>query len=213
MRVIAIDGPAGAGKSTVSKAVAARLDLPYLDTGAMYRAVTLAVLRRQIDPDDDDAVAAVARGMALHIDDHGVIVDGVDGTTAIRGPQVTALVSKVAANPGVRADLVQRQRAWAAEAGGGVIEGRDIGSVVFPDAELKVYLTADPEVRAQRRSKELTDLDYETVAADMARRDALDQGRDTGPLTRADGAIELDTSDMTVDEIVDELARRIGDDD
>jgi cytidylate kinase len=108
---------------------------------------------------------------------------------------------------------VRRQREWATERGGGVLEGRDIGTVVFPDAVLKVYLNARPEVRAERRAAEVTDLDYETVAADMARRDALDQGRDTAPLMRADAALELDTSDMTVDEIVDELAGRIGDDD
>jgi cytidylate kinase len=209
MRVIAIDGPAGAGKSTVSKAVAARLDLPYLDTGAMYRAVTLAVLRRQIDPDDDDAVAAVARGMALHIDDHGVIVDGVDGTAAIRGPQVTALVSKVAANPGVRADLVQRQRAWAAEAGGGVIEGRDIGSVVFPDAELKVYLTASPRERARRRAVEAGG-DIDEIAAAIAARDHFDSTRDDSPLTAARGAAYVDTDDRSVDEVVDAIVQLLG---
>ena len=209
MRVIAIDGPAGAGKSTVSKAVAARLDLPYLDTGAMYRAVTLAVLRRQIDPDDDDAVAAVARGMALHIDDHGVIVDGVDGTAAIRGPQVTALVSKVAANPGVRADLVQRQRAWAAEAGGGVIEGRDIGSVVFPDAELKVYLTASPRERARRRAVEAGG-DIDEIAAAIAARDHFDSTRDDSPLTAALGAAYVDTDDRSVDEVVDAIVQLLG---
>jgi cytidylate kinase len=209
MRVIAIDGPAGAGKSTVSKAVAARLDLPYLDTGAMYRAVTLAVLRRQIDPDDDDAVAAVARGMALHIDDHGVIVDGVDGTAAIRGPQVTALVSKVAANPGVRADLVQRQRAWAAEAGGGVIEGRDIGSVVFPDADLKVYLTASPRERARRRAVEAGG-DIDEIAAAIAARDHFDSTRDDSPLTAALGAAYVDTDDRSVDEVVDAIVQLLG---
>ena len=206
MRVIAIDGPAGAGKSTVSRAVAARLYLPYLDTGAMYRAVTLAVLRRQIDPDDDDAVAAVARGMALHIDDHGVIVDGVDGTAAIRGPQVTALVSKVAANPGVRADLVQRQRAWAAEAGGGVIEGRDIGSVVFPDAELKVYLTASPRERARRRAVEAGG-DIDEIEASIAARDHFDSTRDDSPLTEARGSAYVDTDHRSIDEVVDAIVQ------
>jgi cytidylate kinase len=209
MRVIAIDGPAGAGKSTVSRAVAARLDLPYLDTGAMYRAVTLAVLRRQIDPDDDDAVAAVARGMALHIDDHGVIVDGVDGTAAIRGPQVTALVSKVAANPGVRADLVQRQRAWAAEAGGGVIEGRDIGSVVFPDAELKVYLTASPRERARRRAVEAGG-DIDEIEAAITARDHFDSTRDDSPLTEARGSAYVDTDHRSVDEVVDAIVELLG---
>ena len=206
MRVIAIDGPAGAGKSTVSKAVAARLDLPYLDTGAMYRAVTLAVLRRQIDPDDNEAVAAVARDMALHIDDHGVIVDGVDGTAAIRGPQVTALVSKVAANPGVRTDLVQRQRAWAAEAGGGVIKGRDIGSVVFPDAELKVYLTASPRERARRRAVEAGG-DIDEIEASIAARDHFDSTRDDSPLTEARGSAYVDTDHRSIDEVVDAIVQ------
>jgi cytidylate kinase len=209
MRVIAIDGPAGAGKSTVSKAVAARLDLPYLDTGAMYRAVTLAVLRRQIDPDDEAAVAAVARDMALHIDDHGVVVDGVDGTAAIRGPLVTALVSKVAANPGVRADLVQRQRAWAAEAGGGVIEGRDIGSVVFPDAELKVYLTASPRERARRRAIEAGG-NIDEIEVSIAARDHFDSTRDDSPLTEARGSAYVDTDDRSIDEVVDAIVELLG---
>ena len=131
-----------------------------------------------------------------------VTVDGVDATIEIRGPEVSRAVSIVAANPAVRVEMVRRQREWAQRHGGGVIEGRDIGSVVFPEAELKVYLTADPEVRAQRRSKEVTDLDYETVAADLARRDALDQGRETSPLVEADGAFLVDTSGLTVEEIV-----------
>ena len=138
-------------------------------------------------------------------------VDDVDATIEIRGPEVSRAVSLVAANPGVRTEMVRRQREWAEARGGGVLEGRDIGTVVFPDAVLKVYLNARPEVRAERRAAEVSDLDYETVAADMARRDAFDQGRETAPLRRADGAFELDTSDMSVDEIVAELARRIDD--
>jgi cytidylate kinase len=158
-------------------------------------------------------VAALARTVELEVAVDTVRVDGVDATIEIRGPEVSRAVSLVAANADVRTELVRRQREWANERGGGVLEGRDIGSVVFPDAVLKVYLNARPEVRAERRAAEVSDLDYETVAADMARRDALDQGRETAPLMRADGALELDTSDMTVDEIVDELAGRIGDDD
>jgi CMP/dCMP kinase len=212
VKVIAIDGPAGSGKSTVARRLATRLGLEYLDTGAMYRAVTFAALRRGIDPADPEPVAALARTVDLDVAVDAVRVDGVDATIEIRGPEVSRAVSLVAANPEVRTELVRRQREWATERGGGVLEGRDIGTVVFPDAVLKVYLNARPEVRAERRAAEVSDLDYETVAADMARRDALDQGRDTGPLVRPDGALELDTSDMTVDEIVDELARRIGDD-
>lgn len=215
MRVIAIDGPAGSGKSTVAKSLAEHLGLRYLDTGAMYRAVTFAALRRNIDPADADPVAALARKVDLDVTLEHVRVDGVDATIEIRGPEVTRAVSTVAANAEVRAELVARQRDWAARHDGGVIEGRDIGSVVFPDAELKVYLDARPEVRAARRSKEVTDLDYETVAADLARRDALDQGRESSPLTRAGDAVEVDTSDLDVDEIVAlivaELARPAAD--
>ncbi len=203
MRVIAIDGPAGSGKSTVARLLAERLGLRYLDTGAMYRAVTFAVLRRSIDPADREPVAALARKVDLEVTLDAVRVDGMDATIEIRGPEVTRAVSSVAANPEVRTELVARQREWAQRYGGGVIEGRDIGSVVFPDAELKVYLDARPDVRASRRSKEVSDLDYETVAADIARRDALDQGREASPLTRSGDAIEVDTSDVGIDEIVE----------
>ena len=211
MKVIAIDGPAGSGKSTVARRLADRLGLEYLDTGAMYRAVTFAALRRGIDPADPEPVEQLARSVELDVTTEHVRVDDVDATIEIRGPEVSRAVSLVAANPGVRTEMVRRQREWAEARGGGVLEGRDIGTVVFPDAVLKVYLNARPEVRAERRAAEVTDLDYETVAADMARRDALDQGRETAPLRRADGAFELDTSDLTVDEIVDDLARRIDD--
>ena len=209
MKVIAIDGPAGSGKSTVARRLADRLGLDYLDTGAMYRAVTFAALRRGIDPADTGPVADLARVVDLDVTTDHVRVDGVDATIEIRGPEVSRAVSLVAANPEVRVELVRRQREWAHERAGGVLEGRDIGTVVFPDAVLKVYLDARPEVRAERRAAEVSDLDYETVAADMARRDALDQGRQADPLRLADDAIMLDTSDMTIDEIVAELARRI----
>jgi cytidylate kinase len=211
VKVIAIDGPAGSGKSTVARRLAEHLGLDYLDTGAMYRAVTFAALRRGIDPADAGPVAELARVVDLDVTTDQVRVDGVDATIEIRGPEVSRAVSLVAANPEVRAELVRRQREWAYERAGGVMEGRDIGTVVFPDAVLKVYLNARPEVRAERRAAEVSGLDYETVAADMARRDAFDQGREADPLRLADDAIELDTSDMTIDEIVAAVARRIDD--
>lgn len=211
MRVIAIDGPAGSGKSTVAKALSARVGLPYLDTGAMYRSVTFAAMRRGIDPDDVEPVAHLARDVELEIGEDGtVLVDGADATIEIRGPEVTRAVSVVAANPGVREEMRDRQRRWADEHGGGVMEGRDIGTVVFPDAVLKVYLDARPEVRAARRSKEVTDLEYEVVAADLARRDALDQGRDDSPLREAGDAFVVDTSDLGIDEIVETIQARLG---
>jgi cytidylate kinase len=198
MTVIAIDGPAGAGKSTVAKALAERLGLAYLDTGAMYRGVTFAALRAGIDPDDVDRVARLARGLGLDIGVERVLVDGQDATLEIRGPEVNRAVSIVAANPDVRSELRSRQVEWARKHGGGVIEGRDIGSVVFPDAELKLFLTAATEVRAQRRHKEV-------VVASIAERDALDQGREHAPLTETDDAILIDTTGRTVDDIVAEI--------
>lgn len=210
LTVIAIDGPAGSGKSTVGKRLAAELGLEYLDTGAMYRGVTFAALRRGIDPADAEVVARLAEQVELELPGDGtLIVDGVDATIEIRGPEVTRAVSLVASNSAVRKELVRRQREWAETRGGGVLEGRDIGTVVFPDAKLKVYLTASPEVRAERRSKEVTDLDYATVAADIARRDAADQGRDDSPLAEAEGALVVDTSDRAVDEIVADLVSRV----
>jgi len=204
--VIAIDGPAGSGKSTVAKAVASRLGLDYLDTGAMYRSVAFAALRGGVDPEDAEVVSNLARNIDLQIDTNGtVIVDNVDATIEIRGPEVTRAVSIVAANPDVRKEMRARQRQWVAKRGGGVMEGRDIGTVVFPEARLKVYLDASPEVRAARRSKEVSDLSYETVATDLARRDALDQNRTHDPLRTASDAVTIDTSDLTVDQIVDAI--------
>jgi cytidylate kinase len=210
MRVIAIDGPAGSGKSTVARRLAEKLGLDYLDTGAMYRAVTFAALRRGLDPTDADDVAKLVPDLEITVVDRSVEVDGVDASIEIRGPEVTRAVSAVAANPAVRAELRRRQQEWAASHDGGVIEGRDIGSVVFPDADLKVYLTAHPEVRASRRAGEVRDLDYEAVAADIARRDALDQGREHSPLTQAEGAVEVDTTDRSIDQIVDHIMGLLG---
>lgn len=209
-RVIAIDGPAGSGKSTVARAVADRLGLEYLDTGAMYRGVAHAVLVRGVEPSDAGAVADVARAVVLDVTRSRCLVDGEDASEAIRGPEVTAAVSAVAANPEVRVEMVARQRRWVAELGGGVMEGRDIGSVVFPEAELKVYLTASAEVRARRRAAEFPGMDVDRVAAEIRRRDEADSSRAASPLVTADGARVLDTSELTVDGVVDAIVEMLG---
>lgn len=205
MRVIAIDGPAGAGKSTIARALAKRLGLQYLDTGAMYRAITFAALGRGVSLDDTVAVGALARDAALEVSESGVTVDGLDATTAIRSAAVTAAVSKVAANSEVRTEMRARQQRWAVEHGGGVIEGRDIGSVVFPDAELKLYLTASPRIRAQRRVAEAGG-DVDEIEAAIAARDHHDSNRADSPLTFADGSIVVDTTGSSIDDVLAHIA-------
>ena len=202
--VIAIDGPAGAGKSTVGRALAKHLGLEYLDTGAMYRAVAFAALRRGIPVTDDERVAELARGLELTVGEAGVVVDGIDATAEIRSREVTEAVSAVAANTPVREELRARQRRWAAERGGGVIEGRDIATVVFPDATLKLYVTASPRVRAERRVAEIGG-DVDEVEMSIAERDRRDMGRVDGPLRPADGSVTVDTTGLTVDEVVDHV--------
>lgn len=202
--VIAIDGPAGAGKSTVGRALAARLGLEYLDTGAMYRAMTFAAQLRGVPEGDLVEIAAMAPQVELAIDDRTVTVDGVDATSAIRGREVTEAVSQIAANPAVRAVLVERQRAWVRAHGGGVVEGRDIGSVVFPDADLKLFVTASPRVRAERRVLEIGG-DVDEVERSIIQRDRYDSNRDHSPLTEADDAIVVDTTGMSIDEVVDHI--------
>jgi CMP/dCMP kinase len=205
-RVIAIDGPAGSGKSTVARAVAAHLGIAYLDTGAMYRAVTFTAIRRSVDPEDAAVVARLARDLTLEVADR-VVVDGVDATIEVRSPEVTRAVSVVAANPEVRRELVRRQREWAEKTGGGVVEGRDIGTVVFPEAPVKIYMTASDEERAQRRSQEMLDMHYDEVAADIARRDHVDSTRQHAPMAAAADAVVVDTTAVTVDEVVGMVLR------
>jgi cytidylate kinase len=197
--VIAIDGPAGSGKSTVARAVAKRLGLAHLDTGAMYRSIALAALRAEVDTTDLDAVAKLAQKTHLYVGPDGVFIDGVDSTDAIRSEDVTKAVTAVASNPRVREVMVERQRTWIANNSGGVLEGRDIGTVVCPDATVKVYLVADAEVRAQRRAAE----HGEAVAQDMRRRDQADSTRDVSPLMRADDAVEIDTTQLSIDDVVE----------
>jgi len=201
LRVIAIDGPAGAGKSTIGRALARRLGLEYLDTGAMYRAVTAAALRRGVALDDLDAVGQLARGLDVEVGERGVFADGHDVTAEIRGAEVTGAVSRVAANSAVRAELRARQRAWAEQRGGGVIEGRDIGTVVFPDAVLKMYLTASPRVRAERRVAEAGG-DVDEIEASIATRDQYDSTRADSPLREADGAVLVDTTGLDIDAVL-----------
>lgn len=204
-RVIAIDGPAGAGKSTVARGVAQRLGLEHLDTGAMYRAVACAAVRYGVDPDDVDAVAQLAETLRIDFRDDAVLIDGHDVTVEIRGATVTAAVSAIATNSAVRRDLVRRQRQWVDARPGAVVEGRDIGTVVLPDAVLKVYLTASALVRAQRRVSQ-SGGDLHEIANSITQRDAMDSGRSDSPLRAADDAIHLDTSDLDVDGVIERVA-------
>jgi cytidylate kinase len=204
VNVVAIDGPAGAGKSTIARELARKLNLPYLDTGAMYRGITCAALRRGIDVNDAGAVAELALSTVLDISDDALIVDGLDATQDIRGEAVTRAVSVVAANSGVRTELRERQRNWVAKRGGGVVEGRDIATVVFPDARLKVFLTASPLVRAQRRVAQIGG-DVEQIARDIAERDHKDSTRSDSPLRESENALYLDTSNRSISDVVNEI--------
>jgi cytidylate kinase len=203
-RVIAIDGPAGAGKSTIAKALSTRLGMKYLDTGAMYRAVTFEAMLRDLDLDDSDHIAQLAIDCDLHVGLDRVIINGHDATTAIRQTDVTANVSKVASNSGVRKEMRIRQQEWATMHGGGVIEGRDISTVVFPEAILKVFLTASPQIRAQRRVDQQGG-NVSEIAAAIEQRDLIDSTRSDSPLAESSDSIVVDTSNRTIDEVVDEL--------
>ena len=208
--MVAVDGPSGSGKSTVSRRLAAALGARYLDTGAMYRAVTLAVLQAGVDPSDADAVAKVAMDARIVIgtdpEKPTTRLDAVAVDREIRGPEA---VSAVAAVPGVRRVLVAQQREIIATAARIVVEGRDIGTVVAPEARPKVYLTASADARAHRRSTE-ADADLDATAVDLARRDRLDSTRTTDPLAKAADAVELDTTGLGIDEVVTRLRALVG---
>jgi CMP/dCMP kinase len=198
--VIAIDGPAGAGKSSVARAVASELAFTYLDSGAMYRSVALAALERRLDLDDAEALGRLARESAIEFDGRRVLLDGKDVSDAIRAPAVTAAASRVSVHPQVREALVSRQRDLIAAADY-VAEGRDIGTVVSPEAPLKVFLTASEEERARRRAAE-TGEDFESVLDAQRRRDGRDIEREHGALRAAADAVEVDTSSMSLEEVV-----------
>lgn len=207
--VVAMDGPSGSGKSSTSRGVAKRLGLRYLDTGAMFRAVTWWMLEHGVDVEDAEAVAAHAEDPVLESgtdpDGPTISVDGTDVAGPIRSAEVTAAVSAVSAVPQVRARLLREQRDIIGD-GGIVVEGRDIGTVVAPDAPVKVYLTADPEARAARRTAELTHpTDVEATREALLRRDRYDSGRAAAPLAMADGAHHIDTTPYTLEEVVEQV--------
>ncbi|MEI8159887.1 MAG: (d)CMP kinase [Actinomycetes bacterium] len=205
LRIVAIDGPAGAGKSTIAKALAKSLNIPYLDTGAMYRMVTYAALRDGVDPQNEIAVADVAKRMNVVMASDRFFVDEVDVTDVIRGPQVTEAVSIVAALSAVRNELRTAQRVWVSQSGGGVVEGRDIGTVVFPDATVKVFLTASPAVRAQRRVSQ-SGGDVLEIEEQIRKRDHLDSTRADSPLRESNDSLFIDTTYLSIESVVQKIS-------
>jgi cytidylate kinase len=210
--IVAVDGPSGSGKSTVARGVAKALGLEVLDTGAMYRAVTLAALDAGVSLADEDACAKLAQASTIEVERGVTRLDGRDVSAEIRGPEVTAAVSLVSAHPAVRRVLVERQRAWAGQHRGGVVEGRDIGTVVFPDAPVKVFLTASDDERARRRHLDeaaaAREVEVEAVREALRRRDRIDSSRTVSPLRAADDAVRIDTTGREVDDVVDEIVAR-----
>ena len=211
--ILAVDGPSGTGKSTTCRALAKQLDAKYIDTGAMYRVATLAVLRHGVDPADKQAVISATANLPLEVSDDPdstqVLFDGADVSRVIREDEVTQYVSAVSAIPEVRENLVALQRTLAQRAHRAIVEGRDIGTVVLADAPAKAFMTASAEVRAQRRhdqnEKAGIASDFESVLADVQRRDAADSSRATSPLRPADDATIVDTSDMSPEDVVQAL--------
>ncbi|KQX54997.1 cytidylate kinase [Streptomyces sp. Root66D1] len=206
--IVAIDGPSGTGKSSTSKAVAAKLGLSYLDTGAQYRAITWWMISNGVDVTDAEAVAnAASKPVIVSGTDPArptITVDGADAAGPIRTEEVTSKVSAVSAVPEVRSLITELQRSIARAAGNGiVVEGRDIGTTVLPDADLKIFLTASPEARAARRSGELKGVDVHATREALIKRDAADSSRKTSPLAKADDAVEVDTTDLTLDQVIE----------
>lgn len=202
--VIAIDGPAGAGKSSVARAVADRLGFTYLDSGAMYRCVALTCLEWGADPEQSGEATSTSESIEISFDGGDVLIDGVDVSDQIRTPEVTEASSKVAVHPGVREAMVNEQRRLI-ESGRYVTEGRDIGTVVAPDSPLKIFLTASPEVRAERRAAQ-TGGDAAEILAAQTERDRRDSEREHGALATAEDAVEIDTSDLAIDDVVEQIA-------
>jgi cytidylate kinase len=202
--IIAIDGPAGSGKSTVARGLAQRLGFRYLDTGAMYRALTWLALEDGVELEDGEALAALAAANPITFEGDRVLVRGEDVTEAIRAPRIDRVVSMVARHPGVRSIMRERQRELA-EVGDAVIEGRDIGTVVWPEAEVKVYLVADPVERARRRQADHPDIGAEALATDLRLRDE----RDAAQMQAAPDARKIDTTELSVDEVLDEIERLV----
>ncbi|TFI41159.1 (d)CMP kinase [Rhodococcus sp. 1R11] len=217
--VVAMDGPSGTGKSSVSRRLASALEASYLDTGAMYRVATVWVLRSGVEPTDADAVAKAVAALPLEIGkdplSETVLLDGEDVSGEIRGTAVTKAVSAVSAVPAVRELLVQMQRDLASSSTRIVVEGRDIGTVVLPDADVKVFLTASPEARAERRNKQNIeqgrDDDYESVLADVQRRDHADSTRAVSPLRPAEDSVIVDTSELDLDGVIERLLLVVND--
>lgn len=203
--IVAVDGPGGSGKSTVSRDLAIHLGWLHLDTGAFYRAATLAILRAGVDPNDPVTVSDAVAAGRYRYEQGRMYLNGEDVTVEIRDPEVTAAVSAVAAVPEVRRLMVRLQREWVSgHRGSAVVEGRDIGTVVFPEADLKVWLVASPRERARRRSEETGETLIE-VEADLVRRDRADSGRAVSPQKPAGDAIHLDTTELSVDEVVERI--------
>jgi CMP/dCMP kinase len=215
--IIAIDGPAGSGKSTVSKIIAKRLDLLYIDTGAMYRAITLKAIRQGLNLEDEKSLVSLAKSARIDLEECAdglrVVLDGEDVSRAIRMPDVTANVKYIARTPGVRREMVALQRSIGRKGSGAVLEGRDIGTVVFPDAGYKFYLDANSDERAKRRCKELIEAGQNvseiSVKREILIRDDSDMKRSVGALVRCDDAVFVDTTDLSIDQVVEKMLKLI----